>query len=304
MRALTPKTAHWAALAVGPGARVRNAGRLAGATTSTLYALDIEQSGSFVPCVLRCYDHVGYLESEPDAPRREAAALAKISAAGLAAPSLLACDPDGSAADGIPKLLMTRLPGSMVLPPDNLDRWLHELAAALLPVHAVSADGFPWQYAPYANIAALIPPSWSRIPHGWEQAIALAQSPPPPAPECFIHRDYHPNNVLWQNGRISGIVDWPSACLGAANVDVSWCRHNLKSLYGVPAADAFLGAYEALAGPAFSYNPYWDLLALMEALPGPPELYPPWAEFGIRHLTVDLLRTRVDDYLESVLQRL
>ena len=300
---LPAEAARWAVQAAGRGAHIQNARRLPGSTSSTLYALDITLGKTILPCVLRRYDHADWLAEEPDVPRHEAVILQRVSEAGIIAPALLACDSDGSASGGVPCLLMSRLPGQVVLVPDDLDYWLHELAAALLPVHAVSAEGIPWRYHPYADVPNLAPPLWSRVPDLWEQAIALTQSSPPPAPDCFIHRDYHPNNVLWQEG-ISGIVDWPSACRGAANVDVSWCRENLMLLHGVPAADGFLSAYERLAGAAFTYHPYWDLLALMEALPGPPSPYPPWAELGASHLTAEILRERVDDYLESVLQRL
>jgi len=301
---LPPGAAYWAAQAIGRSAAVENVRRLAGSTSTTLYALDIAQGRNMIPCVLRLYDNAVWMAKEPDVPQHEATALQRVAEAGLTAPKLLGCDPDGSEAGGIPLLLMTRLPGRVVLVPDDLDRWLHELAAALLTVHAVSAEGLPWRYRPYADLPTLRPPVWSRIPRFWEQAIALAQEAPPPAPECFIHRDYHPNNVLWQNGQISGLVDWPNACRGVANVDVSWCRHNLIYLHGIPAADLFLQAYERLTGASFAYHPYWDLLALMEALPGPPRLYPPWAEFGIRHLTEEMMRERVDAFLESVLRRL
>ena len=300
---MTEEAAEWAAKAVGAGAKVQNIRRLKGSTSSTLYALDITQQSIMHPCVLRFYDETGYLSTEPDAPEHEAASLQIAFQAGLSAPELIAVDPDGTEA-GSPALLMTRLPGSVVLVPSDLDSWLHALAEALLPVHAVSAAGLPWRFHPYADVSDLSPPSWSRIPHLWEQAIAVAQGPPPPLQECFIHRDYHPNNVLWQNETLTGIIDWPGGCRGAASVDVSWCRENLKFLYGVPAADTFLKAYEAMAGASFTYHPYWDLLALMESLPGPPGLYPPWAEFGVRHLTPELMRERVDDYLESVLRRL
>ncbi len=303
MITLSPELVRWAARAVGPKVQVQNVRRLAGSTTSSLLALDILGGASTLPCVLRVYDNAPWLASEPEAPRREAAALARVTAAGLAAPALLACDPEGTCSGGVPCLLMTCLPGEVVLRPGNLDRWLHGLASALPPLHALPADDFPWGYQPYASLSTLTPPLWSRVPRLWERALALAQKPPPPTPLCFIHRDYHPNNVLWQNDRVSGIVDWPSACVGDASVDVAWCRKNLMYLHGIGAAETFLQAYEAVAGPSFSFQPYWDVMVLLEELPGPPRPYPPWAEFGMR-VTAEAMRGRVDDYLESVLARL
>ncbi|MDP3450035.1 MAG: hypothetical protein Q8R87_05605, partial [Anaerolineaceae bacterium] len=49
------------------------------------------------------------------------------------------------------------------------------------------------------------------------------------------------------------------------------------------------------------WHPYWDLIALIELLPGPPEVYPPWPVFGLCDLSVSLLKRRADEYLISVL---
>lgn len=299
---LTTETLRWAARAIGPNAKISNIHRLKGSTSSTLYAMDITEGAGALPCVLRRYDHADYLATEPDAPQHEAAALQLVAKEGVAAPALLAFDPDGAQADGTPFVLMTRMPGWVSLTPDSMENWLHGLAEALLPVHNISADGFPWQYGTYVDVPSLKPPVWSRVPNLWEQIIEIAQGPPPPAPICFIHRDYHPMNVLWEGDRVSGIVDWPSACRGVANFDVAWCRLNLLYLYGIQAADRFLAAYESLAGKALPHQAYWDSLALVETLPDLPALYPPWAEFGVHHLTTDIMLERQEAYAERILQ--
>src|SRR5258707_1164666 len=83
----------------------------------------------------------------------------------------------------------------------------------------------------------LVPPAWSQKPAAWARAIEVLLAGPPPAPAVFIHRDYHPLNVLWQAGAISGVVDWINACRGPAGVDVAHCRTNLAQMYGPAAAD-------------------------------------------------------------------
>lgn len=35
-----------------------------------------------------------------------------------------------------------------------------------------------------------------------------APAPPELGPQGYIHGDFHPNNVLWQDGRVSAVVDW------------------------------------------------------------------------------------------------
>ena len=51
------------------------------------------------------------------------------------------------------------------------------------------------------------------------------------------------------------------------------------------------------------YNPFWDLMTIIEVLPGPPGVYAPWIEFGVRHLNAQMLRERVDEYLVSVMTK-
>lgn len=124
----------------------------------------------------------------------------------------------------------------------------------------------------------------------WEKAIGAVAEFAPESREHFIHRDYHPSTVLWVDGQVSGIVDWPNACIGPAGVDLGWCRHNLVHLHGVEEADRFLDAYRSMAGPSFEYHPYWDLITLVEVL----GWTPPSGD----------IPQRLDRYLASVMGRL
>ncbi len=73
----------------------------------------------------------------------------------------------------------------------------------------------------------------------------------------FLHRDFHPGNVLWTDGAVTGLVDWASAAIGPAAADAGHCRWNLARTLGQDAADRFL----ALTGLA--YHPYWDVVAAL-----------------------------------------
>jgi len=189
--------------------------------------------------------------------------------------------------------------------PGDVGAWLRGLAEAVLPFHEIEADDFPWRYFPYVgHLKSIEPPPWSQFPEHWERAAVIVAGPRPAGRECFIHRDYHPNNVLWHDGRVSGVVDWVNACRGAAGFDAAWCRLNLAQLRGVAEADLFLRAYETSAGARFAYDPYWDLMALVEVLPGPPGVYEGWRAFGVTHLDDRLMRERLDEYLASLIARL
>lgn len=299
---LPPEALKWVERAAGPGARVESAEPLAGATSSALHAVRVGRVGRSFEFVLRRFLDAEWLKVEPDLARHEAAALVKAADAGVPTPRLVAFD-EGGGECGAPATLMERLPGVVELRPADLSGWLRGLAEAVAPFHELGAEDFEWSYGPYADLKSLGPPEWSRVPALWEKALEIVSGPRPPARECFIHRDYHPVNVLWTGGRVSGVVDWVNACRGPAGIDVAWCRHNLARMYGVAAADEFLGFYQKQAGPRFVYDPFWDLLALIELLPGPPGVYPGWPAFGLTGLDEATIRGRVDEYLSSLLKR-
>ncbi|HVF55370.1 MAG TPA: aminoglycoside phosphotransferase family protein [Pyrinomonadaceae bacterium] len=293
---------RWVADAVGSGARVTSVSPLAGASSTLLHSIEADYKGRIIKLVLRQFDDEKWVEREPDLARHEAANIEMAGAADVPTPELIAYDEHGDYC-GVPSTLVTLLPGRVELKPSNFDEWLSGLARALLPVHALDADGYPWSYYPYSDLARLEPPAWSSWPELWEKAIEIVRGAPPVSRVCFIHRDYHPNNVLWKAGRVSGIVDWVNACRGPAGIDVAWCRQNLAQLYGVSEADAFLDAYRLLADGSFEYHPYWDLIAAIEFLPGPPGVYEGWLAFGAEGLSDELTTGRVDEYLSSVLAR-
>ncbi len=294
---------RWVADCIGTSAAVEAVSPLAGATSSSLHAVSVAHGGSVFGLVLRRFVDAGWLAVEPDLALHEASSLRKAARAGVPTPELIAFDEDGSRC-GVPATLTTLLPGSVELQPADFDDWAHQLAEAAAHVHALGAEDHPWDYFPYINAHELEPPRWSKFPEKWERAIEFVRGTLPLAGECFIHRDFHPNNVLWEGSRLSGVVDWVNACRGAAGFDVAWCRLNLSKLHGTAAADKFLGAYQSVAGSGFTYDPYWDLIALAEVLPGPPDVYSGWTAHGVTHLDEDLMRERVDEYLSSLVARL
>ncbi|BCP04912.1 hypothetical protein MINTM019_23680 [Mycobacterium paraintracellulare] len=75
----------------------------------------------------------------------------------------------------------------------------------------------------------------------------------------FLHRDFHPGNILWQQGKISGLVDWVSSCAGPVQEDIAHFRVNLAMHHGQAVADRFLRHWMHASGQ-FEYHPTWDLL--------------------------------------------
>jgi aminoglycoside phosphotransferase (APT) family kinase protein len=298
---LSENTRRW--IEGATGARVVSVAVLAGATSSLLHTVEVEGATGRRSLVLRRFVNENWVKAEPDVAIREGMSLQHATRAGLPAPELIALDASGEHC-GAPATLVARLEGSVVLEPAHRQQWLRGLAETAARIHRVDAAGFRWKYRRYNEGAALTIPRWSKRQDAWAKAIKIVEGPPRSYSECFVHRDYHPSNVLWQNGCVSGVVDWVNGCRGPAGIDVAWCRHNLASLHGVPVADEFLEVYVAESGSEFTYDPYWDLMSVVELLPGPPSMYEGWRAIGVPNISNAVMRGRVDDYVASVVARI
>lgn len=295
----SPQALDWLAQATHAAPDCLNITPLRGASSSSIYLIETIHLETPEQFVLRVVDNPEWLAEEPDLIEHEAAALREVQQAGFRAPHLIA-HASHEVGFGVPVLLMTCLPGQMTLHPTNFQAWLDAMAHELAAIHRHPAPHFGWYYRSWVNRAALAIPPWTTVPHLWEQAITLISQPAPSYPPVFIHRDYHPLNVLWDGDRLSGVVDWINACLGPAAEDVSHCRTNLVMMFSIAAADQFLAAY-CQAADAFTYHPYWDLDSLLDMCLPEPTVYPAWPELGLTHITPRFLQQQVDAYLAHIL---
>jgi aminoglycoside phosphotransferase (APT) family kinase protein len=242
------------------GARVVAAHRLAGASSTAVHVLVLSDGRRVV---LRRYAWPGFLEDEPIAVQREVDALEFARSEGLPAPELLAADVDGhNVGDGIPVVVMKRLPGRPSRTVDVLR--LAETAATL---HDIAPSGFAHRYFRWFDDVAYRVPRNATDPALWQWAVDVWARPLPPFGPVFIHRDFHPGNVLWLRRRVSGVVDWANACVGPAACDVSTCRGDLMRIAGPAVADAFAAAYRAVTG--CDLDPYWEVVGVLEHGPSP-----------------------------------
>lgn len=290
---------EWLARSIGTGTGHLDVVPMAGSTSSSLYLIRCSKGRAPQRFVLRVLDNKDWLAHEPDLAAHEAAALEEAERAGLPAPRLLAYSSD-DVGFGAPVVLMSFIEGSVELRPSNVREWLEALARQLVSIHRHPARSFPWTYRSWLDRSRLVPPTWAGNPRLWERAIECVLAPRPDTGEVFLHRDFHPTNVLWHRGAVSGVVDWINACRGPAGVDVAHCRRNLAQMYGPPAADQFLQAYTRRA-EGFEYDPYWDVESILDASLPQPAFYPPWEGFGLDFISPETLQRRMEALLERVL---
>jgi Phosphotransferase enzyme family len=236
-------------------ATIVRAKRLPGASSTSVHGLNLSDGTRLV---LRRYVWPGFIEEEPVAPQREVDALRFAFSGGLPVPEVVAADVTGTeVGDHVPVLLMTFLPGRAIAVPD-----LDKLAEVAATIHDLEPGDLGHDYFPWYESTMSRPPVASTWPQLWETALELWVDAMPAYRPTFIHRDFHPGNVLWLRGRASGIVDWPAACRGPSGCDVAHCRADLIRLSDRDAADRFLASYEALTRR--TYDHYWEMASILE----------------------------------------
>jgi aminoglycoside phosphotransferase (APT) family kinase protein len=191
---------------------------------------------------------------------------------------------------------MGTLPGKVQLEQSVYEDGILQLVQTLHRIHQTPIPtDFHWTYAPYVSIEAIKMPNWTTNRKDWEKALQFIQNSTTAFTPVFIHRDYHPTNILWDKGQLSGVVDWINACIGPALVDVAHCRINLALLFGIEVADFFLNTY--LNETQLTYTPHWDILSVFDFVDEDMDVYEGWTDLGYTELSSNLMKSRADEYI-------
>ncbi|MEV1010769.1 aminoglycoside phosphotransferase family protein [Streptomyces sp. NPDC049881] len=302
---LAAATRAWLARVLRPGERVVSATVLSGGWTSAMRLLRTGQR----ELVLRQFTTPFFRRHAPGLLTREADVLRLLDGSGIPAARLVAVDPTGEHCDA-PSLLMTRLSGALRLgirrdEPDAAPA----LAALLARIHGlrVDADARPRPYQAWTAPDRVRVPPDTRRPGLWRRAVAAIDREPPAYEGRFLHRDFHPGNVLFTpDGRVSGVVDWVETSWGPADLDVAHCATALALLHGPAHGLAFAGLYEAAGGvltPAPGEHLHWRLLDALAFAPDAERVVSPWRSLGRTDLTPELVTHRLEDYIDALLTR-
>ncbi|MBU2665354.1 aminoglycoside phosphotransferase family protein [Actinoplanes bogorensis] len=271
--------------------RVVEARVLVGGWTSTLVGLTGEDGAQ---AVLRLMTKEPWRRHAAGLLERESAVQKELAGSLIPAPRSIALDTAGARA-GAPAHLMTRLPGRLCLD-DATDGVLAVLAGALADIHRFVPEGSrPRDYQSWAPMGKRVVPGWAKRPELWNGAFALLGRAAPAYEGTFLHRDFHLGNVLWSQGRVTGVVDWVETSWGPAALDVAHAATYLAMLHGAEAAARFTRAY----GPHDEHE-YWSVMDIVGYLPDPVKVAGPWRDAGL-DVGDDLARGRLEEYLAQVL---
>ncbi|WP_328752658.1 aminoglycoside phosphotransferase family protein [Streptomyces sp. NBC_00285] len=308
--AVRPLTLAWVGRHLDAGERIVGTEVLHGGVTAEIRRLTVAaRGGGSRALVLRSYVDPFYVEHAEDLLHRETAALTLLAGTGVVAPELVAVDPIAAQCE-YPSLLMTHLAGRTVIDDGGLEACVPLLARQLVAIHAVRPATRPRDYVTLTTADTVV------VPRGadaavWAAAIDVIRGPVPPFAGRFLHRDFHPGNVLFDvtpsgpaGPRITGVVDWAGASWGPADLDVAHCSTNLALLLGPEWGLRFAEAYEEAGGVLAadaSERLYWqvrDGLAFSEEVRVASQ---PWREAGRTELTTRAVEERLDAYVTALL---
>ena len=248
MRARPPdRTLRWLVDTIAPDGEVVDIGVMPGGSTAAMHRATIRRPNDTTrTVVLRRYVLDRILDETPDIVTHEAHAIVLVAPLVVPTPELLARDPSGAQTDA-PALVMSALDGRPAW--ETLRRHhLDTMAEALVELHSVPPEALT-RARPIRHYEQAVyePPRWTTKPALWERAFELFHGPIPTDDLAFVHRDFHPGNLLWTRTRLTGIVDWQAACVGPASIDVGHCRLNMT--YSDPLqADRLRTAWEQASG--------------------------------------------------------
>ena len=234
-----------------------------------------------------------------DAASNESRVLAALEGLGGLAPRLLAYA-TGSAPSGGSWLLISRLPGIADINPGLPAAWAEQLGGTLARIHATHRGrltGFQNVFQrPGGSVAAVTGPAAGVVTARWELLTA--------APDVLTHYDFWSGNTVWEDGILTGVVDWSGGGLGPRGFDVGWCRLDLCLLYGEPIAGKFLDAYESACESALPDLLLWDLWAVSRSHEDVESWVPNYRDLGRADLTGTELRRRHTAWTQHLIQAL
>jgi aminoglycoside phosphotransferase (APT) family kinase protein len=162
-----------------------------------------------------------------------------------------------------PAVVMSWLPGRPDVTPKNADSWVAALAQTLARFHETPLDGAEAALPRPPQDETWQPPETERDPLTAAAVGALtARMPSLSSERVFTHGDFHPGNVLWQRGRITGVVDWSAARLDARWSELAYCRADVCLLLGPDIADRLADAYSNIVGDTSDELAVYDIIWL------------------------------------------
>lgn len=239
--------------------------RLTGGVSAEVTLIEVARpSGEKEEMVVRRHGPVD-LEQNPNVAEDEYRLLEITGRAGLATPRPLSLD---QKCDIFPTayVVLAYIVGETEFKPADILDYVSQMARQLADIHEI--DCVQQDLTFLRDQAALYAEKFGSRPGILDESIreekirtALEAVWPIQSNNApvLLHGDYWPGNVLWQNGKLAGVIDWEDAQFGEPLADLANARLELLWAFGEDAMRSFTDVYRSVTTIEFVNLPYWDL---------------------------------------------
>lgn len=223
------------------GSKLEHSVPLTGGVSANVYRLDLKTSdGILTSVVLR--EHGSSHSGHP--ADLEFELLQALQRTALPVPQPLHVDSSRRDLPN-PYLIMSFAEGGSEIFEGNEDQYITAMADLLADIHDTPISGLPElpeRCTPFPELYDLLPEQAQA-----HETVSLLKNLEDAAfrgPRKLLHGDFWPENVLWENDRVSAIVDWEDAAIGDPLSDVACCQLELRYKLGPRSVSEFLRAYK------------------------------------------------------------
>lgn len=294
-----------------PGSRLLAAQPLTGGLSAGMTAVTIERAdGSLEDFVVRVQGRRSY-EYDPGATQRMQLSLETLSGVLPSVPEPVFMDPHGLFF-GTPCLVMRRLPGRPNCARDFGPVYAEAASARLAAIHRAGSLAGDLSFLPSFEYRVELeldhtpealdgPLQEARI----REALGSVWPPEPANRPGLLHGDYWPGNLLWEDGRLTGVVDWEETAVGDPLADLAIARLDVLFAFGREAQAAFTRRYLAVSPDIDPGNlPIWDLYAALRPANELQEWAAGWPELGRPDVTLQTMQADHARFVEEAAVRL
>lgn len=232
-------TEGYASLAERLGGRLVSVTPLTGGVSAEAALLSLDIAGERRRVLVRTASRFTDVGDRREELRRMGRLLAILADAGLPVARPVLVDP--GAEDW---LVLEYLEGSTDLPDPAVA--MPALARLALQVHATPVEriadlGLPVAVDPAGEAREIL----ARLLPEIDPDSVIEEPRPRDAAPVLLHGDLWPGNVLWDGGRVVGLIDWEDCALGDPERDLATARVELTLALGEEEATEFRSVYDA-----------------------------------------------------------
>lgn len=202
--------------------------------------------------------------------KNEYKTLQALQATAVKTPAPILFDDSGQILES-PYLVIDFLAGERLFSPTNITSHMQQLADQLAAIHQIDLTQVAVSHLPAKTGCC----EEMDKPRPWlassdetkiEAALTDHSLPTQANPSALLHGDFWPGNMLWQDEKLTAVIDWEDAEVGDPLRDLAKSRSEIVWIFGFDAMQTFTHHYQSLLPLNEDNLPYWDLCAALRIL--------------------------------------